>query len=393
MSTMICDIRNYVFTFFFFFILSTYCARAQYPQLDTKGNLTDMEEVDISLMVQPLPIENKFLDSAYNIWCGSVIKAGKDEYYMFYSRWPKVKGHEAWITDSEIALASSEKPQGPYKHVKVIFKQRGRQFWDGVCTHNPAVIFHEGQYYLYYMGSTGTADITPNFAYSPAWYNYRNNQRIGVAVANHPAGDWKRFDQPLLDASPDSLAYDAMLVSNPAITVDQNNKFILVYKQVEKNGTYQGGKVRFGVAFSNAALGPFTKHTTPIFEEVNKKSRSAWMIAEDPYIWNYKGKNFAIVRDVIGKFTGIEGGLALLSSTNAIDWKPSKFPKVIAKEVFDEQGKQLDDKLERPCLLIENGLPTYLFGAMGINNRKHSMNIAVPLRSNINMGTTKTIID
>jgi hypothetical protein len=76
---MICDIRNYVFTFFFFFfILSTYCARAQYPQLDTKGNLTDMEEVDISLMVQPLPIENKFLDSAYNIWCGSVIKAGKD---------------------------------------------------------------------------------------------------------------------------------------------------------------------------------------------------------------------------------------------------------------------------------------------------------------------------
>jgi len=39
----------------------------------------------------------------------------------------------------------------------------------------------------------------------------------------------------------------------------------------------------------------------------------------------------------------------------------------------------LDDKLERPCLLIENGIPIYLFGAMGIDNRAHSMNIAIPL--------------
>ncbi len=364
-----------------FVALITFHVCAQLPKLDKKNSLQNMNEVDISKMVQPVPKSNQFIDSAYNIWCGSVIKV-KNKYYMFYSRWPKASGHEAWITHSEIALASSNKPEGPYQHVKVIFKQRGKDYWDGICTHNPAVIYNKGKYYLYYMGTTGSAPITPNFAYSKAWYNYRNNQRIGVAVANHPEATWKRFDKPLLDISKDSTAYDAMMVSNPAVTIDAKGKFILVYKQVEKNGTYQGGKVRFGVAFSNRANGPFIKHKSPIFENTNPSAIKAWMIAEDPFIWNYKGTNYAIVRDVIGTFTGEEGALALLSSSNAIDWKPTKYPKVIAKEVYDEHGKKLDDKLERPWLLMQKGLPIYLFGAMGINRRNHSMNIAVPLQSN-----------
>lgn len=354
---------------------------AQRPKLDAKGNLINMSEVNLSLMVQPVPKANQFIDSNYNIWCGSVIKTG-NKYYMFYSRWPKVKGHEAWITDSEIALASSSKPGGPYKHVKVIFNQRGRNYWDGICTHNPAVIYYKGKYYLYYMGSTGSAAITPNFAYSRAWYNYRNNQRIGVAIANHPEDVWQRFDKPILDVSNDSTAYDAMMVSNPAITVNEKGTFILVYKQVEKNGTYQGGKVRFGVAFSNNAFGPFIKNKLPIFEEGKAIERNAWMIAEDPFIWNYKGINYAIVRDVIGKFTGEAGGLALLSSVNGIDWKPTTYPKVISKKIYSEQGNLFDDKLERPCLLMNKGVPIYLFGAMGINHRNHAMNIAVPLQSN-----------
>jgi predicted GH43/DUF377 family glycosyl hydrolase len=363
----------------FLMAIFSYKTTAQLARQDKTENLRNIERLNISSMIQPLPLKNKFLDSAYNIWCGSVVKAPKIGYYMFYSRWPKAKGHEAWITDSEIALAFSEKPEGPYSHVKVIFSKRDKKYWDGVCTHNPTVIIHQGKYYLYYMGTTGSAPITPNFAYSPAWYNYRNNQRIGVAIADNPLDQWTRYDKPILEASPDSTAPDAMLVSNPAVTIDQNGRFIMVYKQVEKNGKYQGGKVRFGVAFSSAATGPFIKNDSPIFEEKNSSYKDAWMIAEDPFIWNYKGINYAIVRDVIGKFTGVSGALALLSSSDGINWKPTTYPMVIGKEIFDETGTKLDDKLERPCLLIENGIPIYLFGAMGIDNRAHSMNIAIPL--------------
>jgi hypothetical protein len=126
-------------------------------------------------------------------------------------------------------------------------------------------------------------------------------------------------------------------------------------------------------------VGPFTKHPDPIFEDKQNPNTKEWMIAEDPFIWNQEGTNYAIVRDVVGKFTGSIGGLALFSSKDGIAWSPAKNPKVLSKEVYAADGTRFGDKLERPCLLLEKGLPTYLFGAMGIDNRKHSMNIAVPL--------------
>ena len=296
---------------------------AQQPKLDKKGNLISMDDVDISAMVQPLPEKNKFVDANYNIWCGSVTKGKNGKFYMLYSRWPKASGHEAWITHSEIALAKSDKPEGPYRHVKVIFPARGNQYWDGVCTHNPAVIQYKGKYYLFYMGSTGKSIVKPHTSYdNPNWWEYRNNQRIGVAVTDDPEGEWQRFDKPVLDVGKDSTAYDALLVSNPAITVDAKGKVILVYKQVEKNGTMKGGRVRFGVAFSTSLLGPFVKHASPVFE--TKDGGKEWMVAEDPYLWTYKENNYAIVRDVVGKFTGEAGALALLGSKNGMDWLPTK---------------------------------------------------------------------
>lgn len=364
-------------------IFSIYLFSAIHVQgQEFNGKMPNMKEVNFSKLVQPVRNESKFLDADYNIWCGSVIKSGNGKYYMFYSRWPKAKGHEAWVTDSEIALAVAEHPGGPYKHLKVVFEQRGKEYWDGIATHNPAAIFHKGKYYLFYMGTTGTSPITPGFAYSPAWYDYRNHQRIGVAIADDPEGVWKRFEKPLLDAGEDSTDYDAMLVSNPAITVDDNGRAILVYKQVEKNGTFRGGKVRYGVAFSNSLLGPFKKNPDPIFQDKNNADPKVWMLAEDPFIWHQRGTTFAIVRDVIGKFTGEEGALALFTSKNGSNWFPAQYPKVLSREVYDANGKKFDDKLERPWLLIENGMPNYLFGAMGIDKRKHSMNVAVPLHTN-----------
>ena len=48
-------------------------------------------------------------------------------------------------------------------------------------THNPTVIRARGKYYLYYMGNTGDG----------SFWSHRNNQRIGVAVADKPEGPWR----------------------------------------------------------------------------------------------------------------------------------------------------------------------------------------------------------
>ncbi|MCU0396035.1 MAG: glycoside hydrolase family protein [Chitinophagaceae bacterium] len=361
-------------------------ARSQTPMLDKQGHLASMEDVDISAMIQPIPAGNVFSDSTYNIWCGSVIKGRNGKFYMLYSRWPRKWGHEAWITHSEIALARADSLQGPYHHLKVIFPARGKQYWDGVCTHNPAVIEHQGKYYLYYMGSTGQSYVKPHTSYeNPNWWEYRNNQRIGVAVADDLEGNWQRFDKPVLDVNPDSTAFDGLLVSNPAITIDPQGKVMLVYKAVEKNGTVQGGQVRFGVAFASDIMGPFVKHGKPIFQLDELQSKKAWMIAEDPFIWYYKGMYYAIVRDVKGYFTNGKAALALLHASDGIHWRPTPFPEVVPPRLRFENGLLSDDKLERPWLYTEKGMPLVLFGALGMNNRSYSVNVAVPLKATMKM--------
>ncbi|MDP4228356.1 MAG: glycoside hydrolase family protein, partial [Bacteroidota bacterium] len=225
---------------------------------------------------------------------------------------------------------------------------------------------------------TGTNKIKmPASMKDTLWWQYRNNQRIGVAVADNPEGEWERFDKPVIDVSKDSTAYDALLITNPAVTVDDKGRAVLVYKQVAKNGTLRGGKVRFGVAFSKSLLGPYTKYPKPIFEV--SQGESSWMVAEDPYIWSYKGILYAIVTDVKGYFTDTNTALVLLRSTDGTDWEKTRYPKVAPLRLTFEDGRIVDDKLERPCLYCENGLPKILFGAHGFNKREWAANVAVQL--------------
>lgn len=339
---------------------------------------SSIEKIDWSARVKPLEKDHYLLDTAYNIWCGSVVQAGPKKFYMVYSRWPKSKGHEAWITHSELALAVAEKPAGPYRHVKVILPARGPNYWDGICTHNPVFLHHKQKYYLVYMGATGPTPEKPVAPYSEEWYVYRNSQRIGLATADHPEGPWTRLDQPILSTG-DSTAPDAMMVSNPAIAINENDSVVMVYKQVEKNGTFRGGRVRFGVAFAPSLTGPFKKYPEPVFQSKDSSDAKAWMLAEDPFIWFQENKYYAVVRDVTGRFTG-EKGLAIFSSPDAIHWDPSPNPKFLPLNVSWSDGRILDDKLERPWLLFRKNKPAYLFGSMGIDKRKHSMNICLEIK-------------
>ena len=339
-------------------------------------NWTD--QLDLHAMVQPVPLTNKFIDPGYFVWCGSVTKGEDNKYYMLYSRWPLADGFESWPISSEIAVAVSEKPGGPFKYVKTALPARGTRYWDGSASHNPTVTKYKGKYYLFYMGTSCTVPINKKEAYTNNWWKYRNTQRIGVAVADKPDGEWKRLDKPVLDVSNDSSAYDALMVSNPAATFDQKGRVILLYKQVEKTAKISGGKVRFGVAFSDSPFGPFKKQEKPIFEI--KDAGKEWMVAEDPFVWYQKGYYLAIVRDVIGKFTGEGGALALMISKNGTDWQPAKFPKVIGKSFLWGDGSANISQLERPCLLLENGIPKYLYGATRADKQQQlSYNVAVPL--------------
>ncbi|SIQ97984.1 glycoside hydrolase family protein [Maribacter ulvicola] len=341
-----------------------------------------VKELNIGAMVQPVPESYVFQDPSYFIWGGSVVEGKDGKYHMLYARWPKTLGFSAWVTDSEIAHAVADKVEGPYETSGTVLKRRNHLFWDGMATHNPTVIEKDGKYYLYYMGTTGPENIKrPTSTQHKSWWTYRNNQRIGVAVADNPQGPWERFNKPVLDVSNTPGAYDELMTSNPSVTYNNEGEFIMTYKAVDKNKEKPNGtRVRFLVAFAEHPTGPFVKEERPIFETPD--SKELHMVAEDPYIWFHDRKYNAVVRDVVGKFTGDTGALALLESKDGKDWKPSKYAKVLGSKFKWANGELSGAKLERPQLFIKDGIPKFLFGAtsLGINGaRTASGNVRLQL--------------
>jgi hypothetical protein len=319
------------------------------------------QDLDVSKWIQPLPENAIFQEKDYLVWCGSMVKGDDNKYYLFYSRWPKSKKHQAWVTDSEVAVAVADAPTGPYKFVKVVLPKRAKKYWDADVTHNPTVHKFGNKYYLYYMGNYGNGE----------WWNHRNHQRIGVAVANSPTGNWKRCKKPLVDTTTNS--FDHLLTSNPSVTQRPDGKFLMVYKAVSNGKMPFGGRVLHGVAIADKPEGPFIKQPKPVFVKDTVK-----FAAEDPYIWFQEGKYWAIVKDMKGVFTNAGTSLALFESMNGLDWQPAKHILVSTLKIPITNGFKEVVKLERPQLYFENGKPKVLFCAV-YESDIVNYNVAIPL--------------
>lgn len=334
--------------------------------------------LDFQKMINPAPESAKMEEADKFVWGGSMVKDDEGIYHLFYSRWDKAYGFESWVTDSEIAHATSPTPFGPFTFSDVALPPRGKEYWDGLCTHNPTIHKYDGKYYLYYMGNTGDGKHSP-----PNSLNYvsRNNQRIGVAVADSPDGPWTRFDSPLIDVSDDDGSLDALMASNPAITQCPDGSFLMVYKAVGKQRPLPfGGPVVHLVATSSSPVGPFEKHQDPVFQ-----SDGVDFPAEDPFIWYQDDRYYAIVKDNNGYFTEKGRSLALFESTDGFDWKLSEHKLVYDLNLAWQSGEVSQmDNLERPQLFIENNRPVSLLMAACKRNLsggiEHSFNVQVPLQ-------------
>jgi len=325
--------------------------------------------MDFHSLIKPVPRSAVLEMDDWFVWGGSMVRTDDGLCHLLFARWPKSEGFGAWVTHSEIARATAENPLGPYTYQDTPFPGAGGDVWDADVTHNPNAIRVGDKFYLYYMGTRG------GLPGQDGWWDYRNRQRIGVAVAEHPAGPWTRFDKPVLDVTPG--AWDCLMTSNPSCALAPDGKFVMTYKGVGAGEPPRGGDVLCGVAFADDPLGPFVKHREPII--VNPEN--GWAV-EDSYTWFQGDRFYCLVKDFQGYFTHAEKGcLALFESFDARRWRPSDPPLAAHRRIVWEDGEtQPVDNLERPQLYLEDGAPRVLFCACRPDRREQrTFNVHIPL--------------
>ncbi len=328
--------------------------------------------------------EPAFNCEGYWSWCGSVVKGDDSKYHMYVSRFPKtLPFHPGWMVASEIIHAVSDLPQGPYHFSDIALGARGAQYWDGRMTHNPSIQKFKGKYYLFYIGSTHPfAEPTHDeLTLKSQWCIVaRSNKRIGVAVSDSPYGPWKRMDKPILETKPNT--FYSYLTSNPAPVIQKDGSVMMVFKGRghNKNNTYSD--MSLGVAYAPSINGPYKvlNNDKPIF---NLETQGE---AEDPFLWKDINGYHLIFKDQRGKYTTEKGGGVLAHSKDAIHWEVDKSPKAYSRTVeWDDNTVGIQGQLERPFILFENNLPSFLFfatmnGPGGFENSTESWNMVIPFK-------------
>lgn len=300
----------------------------------------------------------------YYVWDCSVIKSG-GKYHMFCSRWKKEHTFGwNWVFNSEIVHCISDEPEGPYQFQNVVLPRRGRQYFDGMNTHNTCIKEYNGKFYLYYMGTTFGGDIPTGHIDIHYALETWNRKRIGVAVADDINGEFVRRDTPLLEPR-DCRFWDCTITTNPSVAIMPNGRTYMIYK----SRSAYGKPLQLGIAVADSPDGEFKRLTDePIFnfEDENKA-------VEDPFIWyDDKKKKFCIITkdDAANRIAGVTdewGSGFYAESDDCIDFVIAEDPKVYSRTVEWADGRiTTQANLERPCVLFdENGEPTHIFNASG----------------------------
>ena len=299
------------------------------------------------------------------LWDCSVIYA-EGKYHMFSSHWKKEWGFGwNWVFNSEIIHSVSDKPQGPYKFLRVVLPRRGRQYFDGMNTHNTCIRYYDGKYYLYYMGTTYGGPIPEGEETSPE-YNLEvwNKKRIGVAVADSIYGKFVRRDAPILEPR-GCEHWDCTITTNPAVAILPDGKTYMVYKSRRA----AGATLQLGIAVADKPDGEFHR----LVDEPILRFDHPDVHVEDPFLWyDEKRKKFCIIAKDDSKnghygITGEWGCGFYAESDDCIHFSIPENPKVYSRQVTWADGSVTQQgNMERPWLLFdEQGKPTYLFCASG----------------------------
>lgn len=310
----------------------------------------DRDTLDLGARLEPLPASAIFEDPEWFNWGGEIILGPEGSYHLFYARWPRALGFKAWLTDSEVAVATAPSPTGPWTYAYTALAGRGPEHWDELSAHNPKIKHFGDRFYLYYISSRAAEDRDA----------IRNSQRTGVAVSDSLAGPWVPTEEPIAGPTPPLH----QIAVNPGITATPDGDYLLIVKGDREPWHEKMGQRIQAIARGPSPVGPFTYEPQPAIRDFDTEDASLWYDAE-------RERYYAIFH--------AHHYLGLITSIDGVYWTRARHFRVCAKRIpLADGGELLPDRLERPCVYRDpNGEPRALVCA--VKRGETSFNLQIPL--------------
>lgn len=368
-------LKYFVFILSVFFLLGS-CKTEKATVIENKSETKTYKHLQFK------PLSSKIVDNfknekiatqvlvepGYYVWGLSVVK-WEGKFHAYYSRWNKKYEHKGWMTNCEIAHAVSDSPEGPFKFVNVVLKDKKIGGWDINNSHNPYTILADGKICLYYIANNikqyvKNIKLVDDYPTSEWFENnrtlIRESQCIGVAIADNPAGPFNRSEKVVVE--PDNKKFKKIAV-NPAV-IYKNKEYLMIMKgdDLQHKNPF---RIQL-VGSSKKPNGPFDFKAKPVYAKAQTEDACIWF---DQVI----GKHFMVCH-VMGK-----SELALFNSENGFDWKEDERKVFMKKEFLLSNGTIWKPKrVERPFVLTnEKGQPIMIYVAVYDNNVNG--NIAIPI--------------
>lgn len=327
----------------------------------------------LSLSLGEASNEHVFSLPDRHVWCGAIEKAPDGRWVMAYSHWPLAYGHAAWVSHSQVGLAVSDNSMGPYKPFKPHFSLSPHL---PPVQHNPVMLRRGDRYFLYFMGNTGPwsrenpPDTSGIDMHLPDWWEHRNNQRVYLAHATDPLGDWEVREQPLFEPDPGFV-----LATTPFVFERLDGRIQAVIKTVRHNGQMRGGQVEHHTYLADEPAGPFEKISSTLLAGLKTD-----FPLDDHCEFCHGDRYYAIVKDHGEGLTETVPALLLLESDDGHHWRLSEEPLVTPFHLKWDNGAISEyERLEMPRVLFQDGQPYALQLSAWAGGDSKSFNLRVPL--------------
>ncbi len=201
------------------------------------------------------------------------------------------------------------------------------------------------------------------------------------------SGNFERPSQPLLTprtrVKPDHIISpslpgtnakpDNIIVVNPSVVFHPlTSKYHLYFKGNLYDPHWRGVH---GVAISDYPDRDFVAQDSFVMAIHLENHQIA--NSEDPFVWfNPTDQKFhAIVKDFTGRITQKKSGLARLISEDGVHWKQYYRPLFMEKKLTNQNGLDIKvSHLERPQLLLNQGIPQVLYAACSLQPAGNKIN-------------------